>query len=244
MPRQHGVWAMLAVPFLLGIAVTRPTGWDLALGGAAVASYLASATAQAWVRARARERYAASLVAYGVVAAVLSVALVVAHPALLVTLLVLVPAGAVTLIAARLGRGRGVVAGLAQVLQALVLLPAAASLAGPMDSAIVAKATFLAATYLIGTMLAVRSVIREQGDAGFAAISVGFHVAATIVATQLLPARFVLLLCLLAIRAATLPIAQFRLRGTARPLRPIQVGMGEMALATLVVGLAFVSPMP
>ncbi len=234
---------MLAVPFLLGIAVTRPTGWDLALGGAAVSGYLASATAQTWVRARARKRYAASLIAYGVVAAIPSLALVVAHPALWLTLFVLVPAGAITLVAARLGRARGVIAGLAQVAQALVLLPAAASLAGPMDSTAVAKATFLAATYLIGTMLAVRSVIREQGNAGFAVVSVGFHVVATIAAAFLLTTPFVLLLGLLVIRAVALPVAQVRLRGTARPLRPIQVGIGEMVLATLVVGLAFVSPL-
>jgi hypothetical protein len=243
MPRQHGVWAMLAVPLLLGIAVTRPTGWDLVLAAAAVAGYLASATAQALARTRSRERYAASLVAYGVVAGILGIALAVAQPVVLLTLLVLVPAGAVTLLAARLGRARGVVAGLAQVAQALVLLPAAASLAGPIDSTAVARATFLAAIYLIGTMLAVRSVIREQGNAAFAALSVGFHVTATVVAVLLLPAPYVPLLVVLAIRAAALPIAQVRLRGTARPLRPTQVGIGEMVFATLVVAIAFIAPM-
>jgi hypothetical protein len=182
-------------------------------------------------------------VAYGVVAGILGIALAAAQPVVLLTLLVLVPAGGVTLLAARLGRARGVVAGLAQVAQALVLLPAAASLAGPIDSAAVARATFLAATYLIGTMLAVRSVIREQGNTGFGALSVGFHVTATVVAVLLLPAPYVLLLVVLAIRAAALPIAQVRLRGTARPLRPTQVGIGEMVFATLVVAMAFVSPL-
>ncbi len=242
-PRQHGVWAMLAVPLLLGIAATWPTGWDLVLAGAAVTGYLASATAQALARTHARERYAASLVAYGVVAALLGSVLAITRPVVLLTLLVLIPAGAVALVAARLGRARGLFAGLAQVTQALVLLPTAASLAGPIDSTAVARATFLAATYLIGTMLAVRSVIREQGNAAFAALSVGFHVTATIVAALLLPAPCFLLLGVLAIRAAALPIAQVRLRGTTRPLRPIQVGIGEMVLATLVVGFAFVSPL-
>jgi hypothetical protein len=234
---------MLAVPLLLGVAVTRPTGWDLVLAGAAVAAYFVSATAQVLARTHARERYAVSLVAYVVVAGILSIALAIAYPVLLLALVVLVPAGALTLWAARLGRARGVVAGLAQVAQALVLLPAAASLAGPIDSTALAQATFLAATYLVGTMLAVRSVIREQGNAGFVAISVGFHVTATIVAALLLPTPYILLLGLLAIRAAALPLAQRRLRRTSRPLRPIQVGIGEMVLAICVVGLAFVSPL-
>jgi hypothetical protein len=242
MPRQHGAWAMLALPLLLGIAATRPTGWHLVLAGAAAAGYLASTTAQTWARARARERYTASLLVYAGTAAVLALALVVTHPVLLLALLVLVPAGAITLVAAKLGPARGVAVGFAQVAQALVLVPAAASLAGPLDSPPVAKATFLAAVYLVGTVLAVRSVIREQGNAGFAAISVGFHVAATGAGAFLLPPPFVALLGVLAIRAALLPIVQARRRGTANPLRPIHVGMMEMVLATCVVGLAFVAP--
>ena len=242
MPRQHGAWAMLALPLLLGIAASRPTGWHIVLAGAAVSGYLASTTAQTWARARARERYTAPLLVYAGTAAVLALALVVTHPVLLLALLVLVPAGAITLVATNLGRARGAAASFAQVAQALVLVPAAAALAGPLNSPPVAKATFLAAVYLVGTVLAVRSVIREQGNAGFAAISVGFHVAATGVGAVLLPPPFVTLLGVLTIRAALLPIVQARRRGTANPLRPIHVGMLEMVLATCVVGLAFVAP--
>jgi hypothetical protein len=35
-PRQHGAWAMLAVPLLLGIAATAPSPWHLLLGIAAL----------------------------------------------------------------------------------------------------------------------------------------------------------------------------------------------------------------
>ncbi len=233
---------MLAVPLLLGIAVTRPDVWQAVLGAAAVAGYLASATAQTWVRARARRRYTMSLAAYVLVAATLGVALVVTHPALTLALIVLAPAGAITLVAAKLGRTRGVVAGLAQVAEALVLVPAAASLAGPLDSPATARAALLAAIYLVGTLLAVRSVIREQGNAGFAALSVGFHVAATAVAAVLFSPPFVVLLGLLAIRAALLPMVQRRRRDSASPLRPLQVGLVEMVGAACVVGLAFISP--
>lgn len=233
---------MLAVPFLLGIAVTRPTGWHVALGGAAVAAYLASTTAQTWARARVRRRYAASLLVYASTAAALSIALVVTHPGLLLALFVIAPAGVITMVAAKLGRARGVAAGFAQVAQALVLVPAAASLAGPVDASAIAKTTFLAAVYLGGTLLAVRSVIRERGNAGFAALSVGFHVAATAVGAILLPPPFVVLLGLMAIRAALLPIVQRRRHEADRPLRPVHVGMVETVLACCVVGLAFLSP--
>lgn len=235
---------MLAVPLLLGIAVTRPVAWDIVLGGAAAASYLASATAQAWARARAqaRSRYSLSLAVYATAAAVLGTALVVERPALLLALPVAIPAAGVTLVSLKLGRARGLVAGLAQVAQALVLVPAAAWLAEPIVSAAIARATLLASFYLVGTTLAVRSTIREEGNRRFAAVSIGFHVAAAMVSALLLPTPYVLLLCVLAVRAAALPIAQHRLRGTTRPLRPIQVGMIEMALAAAVVILAFAAP--
>jgi hypothetical protein len=233
---------MLAVPLLLGISVTRPNVWHAALAAAAVAGYLASATAQTWVRTRVRQRYTASLIAYAFVATVLGVVLIATHPGLLLALLILGPAGGVSLIAAKLGRVRGIVAGFAQVAEALVLVPAAATLAGPFDPAAVGKAAFLAAVYLVGTVLAVRSVIREQKNAGFAAVSVSFHLAATTIAAVLLSPPFVVLLGLLAIRAALLPIVQRRRRDTARPLRPVLVGLVEMAGATCVVALAFLSP--
>jgi len=233
---------MLAVPVLLGIASTRPTIWHAVLGAAAVAAYLASATAQTWVRARARRRYTPSLIAYVLVAAVLGLALLITHPALALVLLVLAPAAAITLVSARLGRARGVLAGFAQVAQAVVLVPAAASLAGPADSAVVARATVLAAVYLVGTLLAVRSVIREQGNTAFAALSVVFHLGATALGAALFSTPLVVLLGLLAIRAMLLPVAQHRMRGTSHPLRPVHVGLVEMAAATCVVGFAFIWP--
>ncbi len=234
---------MLAVPLLLGVAASRASGWQLVLGGAAGAGYLASATAQAWTRARSRHRYSASLVVYVVIASVLGAALVVTHPALLLALLVLAPTGAVTLMAAAQGRARVLAVGLAQAGEALVLLPAAASLAGPLEMTAVAKATLLAAIYLISTVLAVRSVIREQGNAGFAAVSVGFNIAATAVGAAVLPLPFVGLLGVLTIRALLLPSVQRLRRDTSKPLRPIHVGIVEMILAMVLVGLAFVSPL-
>ena len=241
-PHQHGAWAMLAVPLLLGISVTRPNVWHAVLAAAAIVGYLASATAQTWVRARVRQRYMASLIVYVFVATVLGVVLIATHPVLLLALLVLTPAGAVTLIAAKVGHARGVVAGFVQVAEALVLVPAAAVLAGPFDPAAVGKSALLAAVYLVGTVLAVRSVIREQRNAGFAAVSVGFHLAATAVAVVLFSPPFAVLLSLLTIRAALLPIIQRRSHDTARPLRPVHVGLVEMVVATCVVGLAFISP--
>ena len=70
LPHQHGAWAMLALPILVGIAASRFVPGQLLLAVAAVAAYLASTTLQAWLRARRRPSYVPSIVVYGAATAV------------------------------------------------------------------------------------------------------------------------------------------------------------------------------
>jgi hypothetical protein len=233
---------MLAVPFLLGIAASRPDPWQLVLAVTAVTGYLASATAQARLRARRRDGSPVPLLTYGTVLAASGLALVVTHPALLVSLAVLVPAGAITLGGARPGTRRDLANSLAQVAQALVLVPAAALVSGAFDGERALAATLVGAAYLVGTVLVVRSVIRERDNRTFARVSIGFHGALVLAALAFLPVGYAILAGLLTARAAALPAVQRRRAGTPRPLRPVQVGVVEMVAAAAVVLVAFVVP--
>ncbi len=242
-PSQHGAWAMLAVPLLLGVAASGPSPWQLVLAGAAVAGYLDSATAQAWLRSRRRPDFVPSLVVYSAVLAVLGARLVVAFPALILAGLVIVPAGAVTMAGARPGTKRDLANSLSPVVVALVLVPAAAWVSGTFDAAAVLAATAVAAAYLLGSVLVVRSVIRERGNPGFALASVAYHVGLVVLAAAFLPAPYALVASVLALRAVALPVVQRRRAATARPLRPIHVGMTEIVVSTLLVVVAFAVPM-
>ena len=242
-PHQHGAWAMLAVPLLLGIAATAPSPWHLALVAAAVAGYLAAATAQAWLRARRRPSFVPSLALYGVVFAALGALLVLAFPALLLAVVVVVPAGALVVGGARPGTPRDLANSLAQTAIALVLAPAAAHLSGAWEADPVLRATLVAAGYLGGTVLVVRSVIRERGNRGFTALSVGFHAALVVLAAVFLPWPYAALAAGLTARAIALPLLERRRAGTARPLRPIHVGLVEIVASTALVVLAFAIPL-
>ena len=242
-PRQHGAWAMLLLPLLVGISASRFDAWQVVLAGAAASGYLASATAQTWRRARNREKYRLSLLVFGVTFAGLSLALVATHPALLLTLTVLLPAAAVAVLLSRPGRPRSVAEGLAQVAQALVLVPASAYLAGPLDVPRVALATLTAGLYLVGTVLTVRSVIRERGNLRFVALSGGYHVVAAVAALLLLPIAYAALFAALAARALALPMIERHLADTPRPLRPIQVGMVEMLASACLIGICLAVPL-
>lgn len=85
--------------------------------------------------------------------------------------------------------------------------------------------------YLVGTVLYVKTMIRERGDAGYLRLSIGFHVVALIVAAWLdvlLAPVFVLLLA----RAVILP---------ARRLPPVRVGLIETVCCLLVLAAVLVA---
>jgi hypothetical protein len=234
---------MLAVPLLLGIAATAASPWHLALAVAAVAGYLAAATTQAWLRARRRPSFMPSLLAYGGVFALAGVILLAAFPALVLALLVVVPAGALVVGGARPGTPRDLVNSLGQAAIALVLAPAAAHLSGAWETDAVLRATLVSAAYLAGTVLVVRSVIRERGNRGFAALSIGFHLALVPAAAVALPWPFAVLAAGLAGRAVALPIVERRRARSGRPLRPVAVGLVEIVASTALVALAFAVPL-
>ena len=242
-PRQHGAWAMLALPLLVGIAASRFVPAQLLLAGAAIAGYLASATLQAWLRARRRPSYLPSIIVYGAAAALFGIPLLMLEPRLVVAALVVVPAGALTLAAARPGTPRELMLSLAHVAEATVLAPAAMLLAGEASTWVLAAATAVASAEMAGSVLAVRSVIRERDNAAFALRSISYHAVITLVALATLPLAYAALGAGLTARAAVLPLVRRRLAATGRGLRPIQVGLVETVASAALIVVAFAVPL-
>jgi len=234
---------MLLLPVLLGVAASHADPWQLVLGGAALAAYLSSATLQAWARARRTPEYRAPILVYGATFAVLGLVLVVSFPLLLLTLLVAIPTALIVFEGAKPGTRRDLGNSLAQTVQALVLVPAAAYVSGEFDIGRVIACTAIAAAYLIGTILVVRSVLRERGNDRFAALSMGLHLALAAAALLLLPAAYGVVGLALATRSIALPYLQRRWAGGPHPLRPIHVGLVEIAASIAVVVVALAVPL-
>jgi hypothetical protein len=241
-PRQHGAWAMLLLPVLLGVAASAPDPWQLVVAATALAAYLASVTAQTWARGRRPPAYRMPIAIYGTVAAVLGVVLLVAFPPLALAAVVVVPTGLLVFRGARPGTRRDLANSLAQVAQALVLVPVTAWVSGTWDPERVMAYTCVAAGYQLGTVLVVRSVLRERGNDAFAALSVAFHILLVVLAALFLPAAYAVVAAGLAVRAAALPVAQRRMAGGPRPLRPIHVGIVEIVASLSVVVVSFAAP--
>ena len=241
-PRQHGAWAMLLLPVLLGVAASVPDPWQLVVAVTALAAYLASVTAQTWSRSRRPPAYRLPLAAYSAVAAVLGIVLLVAFPPLILAAIVVVPTGLLVFRGAKPGTRRDLANSLAQVAQALVLVPVTAWVSGAWDPERVIAYTCVAAGYQLGSVLVVRSVLRERGNRGFAALSVGFHLVLVVLAALFLPLPYALVAFGLAARAAVLPVAQRRLSRGPTPLRPIHVGIVEIVASVSVVVVSFAAP--
>lgn len=234
---------MLALPLLLGVAASRPGAWQLVLAGVALSGYLTSATLQAWSRARRAPEYRRPILVYSVAFAILGLVLLIAFPPIVLTLLVALPAALVVFQGARPGTRRDLANSVAQVAQAIVLVPAAAFVSGEFELARVLPYSAVSAAYLVGTVLVVRSVLRERGNAAFAALSLGFHALVTLLAIVALPAGYWLLAAGLAARAIALPVIQRARASGARPLRPIHVGLVEIAASLAVVVVSFAAPL-
>ena len=243
LPHQHGAWAMLALPIFVGIAASRFVPGHLLLAGAAVAAYLVSATLQAWLRARRRPSYVPSIAAYGAATALLGIPLLILELRLLLVAIVVVPAGALTLAGARPGTPRELVLSLAYVAQASVLAPAAMLLAGQTSTWVLGAATAIVAAEMTGSVLAVRSVIRERDNVGFAIRSVAYHAGITLAAAASLPLAYAVLGAFLTARAAALPLARRRLASRGRGLRPIHVGLVEAIASIALVAVALAVPL-
>ena len=241
-PRQHGAWAMLLLPVLLGVAASALSPWQLVVAVTALAAYLASVTAQTWTRSRRPPAYLLPIAVYGTVAVVLGLILLLAFPPLALAAVVVVPTGVVVFRGAQPGTRRDLANSLAQVAQALVLVPVTAWVSGTWDPERVIAYTCVAAGYQLGTVLVVRSVLRERGNDAFAALSVGFHLLLVALAALFLPLPYALVAAGLAVRAAGLPAAQRRMAGGPRQLRPIHVGIVEIVASLSVVAVSFAAP--
>lgn len=225
-PNQHGAWAMLASPLLVGILAG---GWawvHVPLAAFWFLGYFAFFATSLWLKARRRERWFPPVRAYGLASLALGLVVAAMRPDLLIWApLFVVPLG-VGLWAAAHRHDRDLLAGLTTVAGSSLMTVVAydAGTSGDLTRGWLLAA--VQAAYFAGTVFYVKSAIRERDNRGFLALSVGFHVLVA-VAMALLSWWLVAVFAVLAVRSAVVPA----LRPTPKTL-----GLGEI-VATVVVGV-------
>ncbi len=252
LPPQHGAWAFLTVPVLLGLSVASPTPLHIVFTLAWVAAYPLSYFGTAYLRARPgstrRLRLLRPIRVYAVVVAPLVVVLLALRPWLVWAGLAWLVAYGLGVWFARHGAERsltndlisvGVSASAVPVVWALGvdgftgLRPPPIGLA-PADVWALTASCFLAFT---GATLQVKSLIRERRDPRWAMASWVFALVALVIATWLSPWLFVPFAFLLARAVVVGRIARSRAHASpARPpLRPVVIGGVEIVGSVLLV---------
>lgn len=269
-PQQHGAWAMLVVPAVTGtVLLVRDHGWRwvaLPVLAITIVGYFLLNAVTLWLKARRKPRYWPPVRAYAAAAGLLGVAVLALGPGLAGWLVVAAPLLAVALVLASRRRDRATLSGLVTVTAACLVTPvlwsaglsarlplgavsAVADVAArrPDQVRVVAFVTLLQLAYFFGTVVYVKTMIRERGDRRWFAASVAYHAAMTAVlltaalggipalATGVSGAALVLATVVLALataRAWAMPTLG-PLRG--RQITPLQVGLVEIGFSVAVL---------
>lgn len=249
---------MLAVPFVVGTAAVGPQPVHAALAIVWVVGYFAFFALGLWLKSRLKKKYLPPVRAYAITLIVPALVVLLLHPALVVWALAFAPLVAVSLWCSYRRRDRSLLNDGATVLAACLMLPVTYSAGlppaplpdvvgwleqpGPAGWPAVWAATALVLGYFFGTVLYVKSLIRQRGDRRFLAVSVGYHALITVVllvaagvsaaagtATAAVPWWWAasIVFALLTARAWWVP------RTAAKPM---QFGLGEF-VASVAVGV-------
>ncbi len=226
LPPQHGAWAMLAVPYLAGLLAAGYRWPDLPLLGAWLAGYLLSYYLFQAIKSRRPQRYRAQLAVYGGVAASLAAIVVAARPQVLWYAPAYAALFAINAWYAARRQERALVNDLASVGQSCLMVFVVATVAGARPTGVL-DVFALCLAYFLGTVLYVKTMIRERGNPAYRRWSVGYHLLALAVVGWLSPWAAALFAWLL-LRATLLPV---------RGWTPKRVGLIEMANCVLLLAL-------
>ncbi|MFG2878439.1 YwiC-like family protein [Streptomyces sp. NPDC048337] len=229
-PDQHGAWAMLTVPFVVGTVLSPRPGWaHAALFAAWLLGYAAAFHAQQWLRLRRRGlrsagRHVRPAVVFGAACAAAGIPAALLHPWLWAAAPLATPFVAVNTYYAWRSRERALANGLAAVVPACGMLLVAARL-GDLSPAGAWPAALACLLYFAGTVPYVKTMIRERNSRAYRAGSVAYHAAALALAAALSPWLALPFTAYLT-RAATLP---------GRGLRAPLIGALELACSAALL---------
>jgi hypothetical protein len=237
---------MLLVPFIVGVLDTGPDWRHIPLLFALLAGYLALFATGLWLRSRCKARYWPPVRAYGVLAVVLGVIVIAIEPRLLRWAVVFLPLLAVILWCSWRRADRTLVNDGVTVVLACLMTVVVAGVGGAgersgsaalvglawLPGADQTRAWVLAGllfAYFAGTVLYVKSMIRNRGNRARYLLSVIYHVVVCGPAVMAGPWLGVLF-GVLATRAAVVP------RWWPR-LTPAMLGVGEIAASLILTVL-------
>jgi hypothetical protein len=227
-PNQHGAWAMLATPLLVGVLAGGASWTQLPLALVGFCGYFAFFAAGLWLKSRRKPRFRAPVVVYSAACVPLAAVVLALQPSLLRWAPAFAPFLVVGLVEAVRRRDRSLLSGAATTLAASLMTVVAYD-AGPGEDWTRAwLLTAVVAGYHLGVLVHVKALIRERRNPAYARAAVALHVLLTLLAALV---SWPLVLVGVVLVARTV-LAQ-RLAPS-----PKRVGIAELVVNVLVVVVA------
>ena len=177
-PNQHGAWAMLVTPVIVGALLSGPVPWHLLLGLAWLSAYCAHYFAGLAVKSHRFTRYRAQILTYGVVCAVLAVPLAAHEPRLLLLAPAALLAFAVNIaFILRRNERAWINDAVGIALASLVGVGAVWLGTTPALTSRAIAVIAVIALYFLGTVVYVKTLIRERGSVAWLRASWALHAA-------------------------------------------------------------------
>ncbi|WP_226805785.1 YwiC-like family protein [Bifidobacterium eulemuris] len=257
-PDQPGAWAMALLPAIAGVVLAgaNPTNlWLLVLW---LLCYCTQFTAARWVKSRFRKRYRLPALGYGAVLVVLGVPFVVMHPRVLIWAPLYVVLLALSMLAAWRRQERTLWGNAVAIIAACAMAVVTASFGADVEAGVMPMsegapleqyltnvyppfprigvlAAVLFALTQFGSVLFVKTMIRERGNVPYLVASIAWHVGMVVGGFVLHPALGGTALVLLA-RAVALPLI-----ANKRTLKPIVPGLIELFASLLTFVMIIMS---
>ncbi len=222
---------MLASPFVVGVAASSPRWVHLPLLVLWFVGYFAFFATGLWLKSGRRARYFPPVRAYTLASVPFALLVVVMRPDLVRWVPMFAPLLLAGLWLAARRQDRSLASGLATIIAACLMTVVVYDAGDGSDWSRAWTLTAVLAAYFVGTLLYVKTMIRERGSRAYYWLSVGYHAAAT-VAVAWVSWWLVALFGLLLLRAVVLP---------GRGLTPKQVGVPEILANVAVVVTALLT---
>lgn len=234
---QPGAWAMALLPAIAGVALAGGTTRAWWLLAAWTLCYCVQFTASHWLKSRFAKRYFPPIATYGIALAAVGVPFVAVHPDIVVWAPLYLALAVLIAVASWTHRERSLwgnaVAVAAASAMPMVMVPGKAGM----------TAAVIFALQQYGSVLFVKTMIRERGNAGYLAASWVWNVALLplggVLGAVLIdgPASIWLAAggAVMAARAIALPLV-----GRRRRLKPLVPGMTEFVTSFVTLGVVLV----
>ena len=175
-PNQHGAWAMLITPVIVGALAGGPNLWHLLLLLTWLSAFCLNFYASLVIKSRKPRKYAKQLQLYAALVAGFGIPLMLHDIDVLRMLLAAVPAFAVNVFFVLQRNERAWANDVVGVALAGVVGYGAYLLgSNPSDDGRAFTAVLAVCLYFVGTVIYVKTLIRERGSAGWLKLSYGFH---------------------------------------------------------------------